>query len=61
MPVQRVCRPNHEFRGFQGQVESGQVSVGQSITTLPSNETATVKAILVGGIEILTGQMQGRQ
>ena len=48
MPVQRVCRPNHEFRGFQGQIESGQVSVGQTITTLPSNETATVKAILVG-------------
>ncbi len=48
MPVQRVCRPNHEFRGFQGQIESGQVSVGQSIITLPSNETATVKAILAG-------------
>ena len=48
MPVQRVCRPNHEFRGFQGQIESGQVSVGQTITTLPSNETATVKAILIG-------------
>ena len=48
MPVQRVCRPNHEFRGFQGQIESGQVSVGQTIITLPSNETATVKAILVG-------------
>lgn len=51
MPVQRVCRPNHEFRGFQGQIESGQVSVGQTITTLPSNETATVKAILVGDKE----------
>ena len=23
MPVQRVCRPNHTFRGFQGQIESG--------------------------------------
>lgn len=22
MPVQRVCRPNHEFRGFQGQIEA---------------------------------------
>lgn len=51
MPVQRVCRPNHEFRGFQGQIESGQISVGQSIITLPSNETATVKAILVAGKE----------
>jgi sulfate adenylyltransferase subunit 1 len=48
MPVQRVCRPNHEFRGFQGQIESGKLEVGQSITTLPSNETATVKSILVG-------------
>ena len=46
MPVQRVCRPNHEFRGFQGQIESGKVVVGQTITTLPSNETATVKGIL---------------
>ena len=25
LPVQRVCRPNHEFRGFQGQLESGKV------------------------------------
>jgi sulfate adenylyltransferase subunit 1 len=48
MPVQRVCRPNHEFRGFQGQIESGKLQVGQTIVTLPSNETATVKSILVG-------------
>lgn len=48
MPVQRVCRPDHEFRGFQGQVESGTVSVGQSLTILPGNETAKVKSILVG-------------
>lgn len=48
LPVQRVCRPNHTFRGFQGQIESGRIRVGQSITTLPSDETATVKAILVG-------------
>lgn len=51
LPVQRVCRPNHEFRGFQGQIESGHVKTGQTITTLPSNENATVKAILVGDKE----------
>lgn len=51
LPVQRVCRPNHEFRGFQGQIESGNVKVGQTITTLPSNEKATVKGILVGDRE----------
>ena len=48
LPVQRVSRPNHEFRGFQGQIESGRVHVGDIITTLPSNETAAVKTILVG-------------
>lgn len=48
MPVQRVCRPDHTFRGFQGQIESGVVSVGDEITTLPSGETANVKSILIG-------------
>lgn len=52
MPVQRVCRPNHEFRGFQGHIESGKVTVGQTITTLPSNETATVKGILNGDKDV---------
>lgn len=47
MPVQRVCRPDHIFRGFQGQIESGEISVGDEITTLPSNEKAKVKQILV--------------
>lgn len=59
MPVQRVCRPNHEFRGFQGQVESGRIKRGQNIITYPSNETATVKSILVGDeekAEAFTGQ-----
>ena len=59
LPVQRVCRPNHEFRGFQGQVESGSIKEGQTIITLPSKETATVKKILVGNEErkeAVTGQ-----
>jgi len=47
MPVQRVCRPDRTFRGFQGQVESGSVSVGDELTALPSGETAVVKTIYV--------------
>jgi len=47
MPVQRVCRPNHSFRGFQGQIESGSISVGDELITLPSNEKAHVKEIIV--------------
>lgn len=51
MPIQRVCRPSHEFRGFQGQVESGSVREGQTIHILPSKEIASVKKILVGSDE----------
>jgi bifunctional enzyme CysN/CysC len=47
MPVQRVVRPDHTFRGFQGQIEAGSVKVGDAITVLPSHETACVKSILV--------------
>ena len=48
LPVQRVCRPNHTFRGFEGQVESGQVSVGDELRVLPSGQRAHVKRVLVG-------------
>lgn len=48
LPIQRVCRPNHTFRGFQGQIESGSLAVGDTITTLPSKEEAKVKSILIG-------------
>lgn len=47
MPVQRVSRPNHTFRGFQGQIESGIVRIGDEITALPSGEKAKVKNILI--------------
>ncbi|WP_242985311.1 adenylyl-sulfate kinase [Vallitalea okinawensis] len=47
MPVQRVCRPNHTFRGFQGQIESGSLKVGEEITVLPMGEKANVTKILV--------------
>lgn len=48
MPVQRVCRPDHSFRGFQGQIETGKVSVGDRVTALPSGEIAVVKSIHIG-------------
>lgn len=47
MPVQRVCRPNHTFRGFQGQIETGNIKVGEEVTVLPSREKASVESILV--------------
>ena len=47
MPVQRVCRPNADFRGFQGQAASGSISVGEELTVLPSGEKARVRSILL--------------
>ncbi len=56
MPVQRVCRPNHTFRGFQGQIEAGEISVGNEIHVQPSAETAHVKSILVGDKDAQTAR-----
>ncbi len=57
MPVQRVCRPDHNFRGFQGQIESGAISVGDTITVLPSKETSTVKEIIEGDKSVQTSSV----
>lgn len=48
MPIQRVSRPNHTFRGFQGEVQSGTIHVGEEIKILPSGETAKIKSIIIG-------------
>jgi sulfate adenylyltransferase subunit 1 len=45
-PVQRVLRPNHDFRGFAGQIVSGTVRPGDRITVLPSGRSAEVERIV---------------
>jgi sulfate adenylyltransferase large subunit len=45
-PVQRVLRPNHTFRGFAGQIASGTIRPGDTITVLPSGRTADVQRIV---------------
>jgi bifunctional enzyme CysN/CysC len=46
MPVQWVNRPNLDFRGFSGQVASGQVHPGDAVRILPSGKTSTIKSIV---------------
>lgn len=45
-PVQRVIRPNHEFRGYAGTVVSGQLKVGDRVVVLPSGRKTTVASIV---------------
>ena len=45
LPVQRVCRPNHTFRGFQGEIACGSVLVGDEVEALPSSVKAVVTEI----------------
>ena len=45
-PVQMVLRPNHEFRGYAGQIASGTIRVGDTITTWPSGKSARVSRIV---------------
>lgn len=52
MPIQRVCRPNHTFRGFQGQIASGEVNGGDEIVVLPSKEKAVVASVLATDKEV---------
>jgi sulfate adenylyltransferase large subunit len=44
-PVQLVLRPNHEFRGYAGQIVSGRIHVGDRITAWPSGRSGRVNRI----------------
>jgi sulfate adenylyltransferase large subunit len=45
-PVQRIARPNLDFRGYAGQIASGSVRVGETVTVLPSGRSTRVKSIV---------------
>jgi bifunctional enzyme CysN/CysC len=45
-PVQRVVRPNLDFRGYAGTVVSGRVRVGDQVTILPSGRQTAVARIV---------------
>jgi sulfate adenylyltransferase subunit 1 (EFTu-like GTPase family) len=45
-PVQLVVRPNHEFRGYAGQIASGTIRPGDSVLVSPSGRHTRVKRIV---------------
>ncbi len=64
-PVQFVCRPHasadadlHDFRGFMGRIESGNIAVGDAVTVLPNGYQSKVKAIQVGDEQLQSAQTE---
>ena len=51
MPVQWVCRPNSDFRGYAGTIVSGRLAVGDALVSLPAGTPAKISRILVAGEE----------
>jgi sulfate adenylyltransferase large subunit len=45
MAVQRVIRPDQNYRGFAGQIASGTLRPGDTIVALPSGRTSSVTSI----------------
>jgi bifunctional enzyme CysN/CysC len=50
MPVQWVCRPDQDFRGFAGTVVSGKITPGDEVAVLPSGQRSKVaRLVSMGG------------
>ncbi len=45
-PVQTVIRPNHDFRGYAGRIESGIIKSGDDIAVLPSGKKSRVRSVV---------------
>ncbi len=46
LAVQRVIRPNLDFRGFAGQIAAGTIRVGDKLQALPSGRKSRVRRIV---------------
>jgi bifunctional enzyme CysN/CysC len=45
-PVQHVVRPNSDFRGYAGRLDSGSIRPGEDIMVLPSEKCSKVKEVM---------------
>ena len=52
MPVQWVCRPSQDFRGFAGQIAAGSVSVGDEVISASSGLRSTVTSLRIGSATV---------
>src|SRR5690606_32745409 len=52
MPVQWVCRPNQEFRGFAGTIVAGDTAPGEEVVALPSGQRSKVARVATAGGDV---------
>jgi bifunctional enzyme CysN/CysC len=52
MPVQWVCRPDQNFRGFAGTVAEGVIVPGEDIVALPSGRRSRIARIVAAGADL---------
>jgi len=59
LAVQRVTRPNRDFRGFAGQISAGEVRPGDRVTAQPSGQTSRVERIVTfdGDLDMAGAQL----
>ena len=51
LPVQWVCRPDQDFRGYAGTLAAGEARVGDEVVVLPSGRRSRIARVLVAGVE----------
>ena len=56
MAVQRVLRPNLDFRGFAGQIAAGTLNPGDAVMALPSRKVSKVARIVTFGGDLKRAQ-----
>ncbi len=52
LPVQWVCRPHQNFRGFAGNIAAGKIKIGDDIVVTPSGVRSKVASIIRGDQEV---------
>lgn len=52
MPVQWICRPNPDFRGYAGTIAEGSVAPGDTVRILPSRREARIARIVTADAEL---------
>ncbi len=52
LPVQWICRPDQDFRGYAGTLLAGPAALGDEVTVSPSGVVSSITRIVSGGTDV---------